>query len=98
MSDQPLKGGACCPGRISGVTQVQLGGGHTVGLVGLDTVFERLFAVGKTPDEITDAEWVRMVRSARNYIPFKSAIEAKYAAALRREYHSFHARRVGQTL
>jgi hypothetical protein len=97
MRDAPRTTGACCPKGDTRVTQLRLADdGHTVGIVGLDTVFEQLLAMGRTPDEATDAELVGMVR-ARNYIPSKANVEAVYAAALRREYAAFYARRLQET-
>jgi hypothetical protein len=94
MSDKPvMDGGACCPKSVSGVTQLRLAqGGRTVGIVGLDTVFEQLLAMGRAPDEATDTELVGMVR-AHNYVPSSASVEATYAAALRRAYAAFYARR-----
>ncbi|MGQ9627126.1 MAG: hypothetical protein ACUVV0_09520 [Anaerolineae bacterium] len=70
--------------------------GRTVGIIGLSTVFGLLLAMGRTPEEATDAELLEMVRAQKNYIPMKANIEALYAAALRREYASFYARRFRQ--
>jgi hypothetical protein len=62
--------------------------------MGLNTVFEQLLAMGRKPDEATDAELLGMARAQRNYITSKPDIEATYAAALRREYTAFYARRL----
>ena len=97
MRDQPISTGACCPKNFSGVTQLELGDeGHSVGIRGLDSVFEQLLAIGRRPDEVSDAELLAMVRAARNYIPSWQEIEAEYAAALRRAYAAFYARRPQQ--
>ncbi len=85
--------GACCPKSDGNITQLRLGEGHTVGIMGLNVVFEQLLAMGRKPDEASDEELVGMVRAQKNYIVSKSEIEAKYAAALRREYASFYARK-----
>jgi len=96
LSDMPQTTGACCPKSDVRVTQLRLtDDGHTVGIVGLDTLFEQLLALGRTPDEATDAELVGMVRR-QNYVP-SSAAETLYAAALRREYAAFYARRLKET-
>jgi hypothetical protein len=95
MSYERVPDGRCCPKSVSGVTQLKLGDdGPTVGIIGLDAVFEQLLAMGRTPGETTDAELVGMVR-AGNYIPSRQEVEAKYAVALRRAYAAFYARRVG---
>jgi hypothetical protein len=94
MSSQPMMTGACCPKSDDSVTQLRLREGHSVGVMGLTTAFEQLWAMGRKPEEATDAELLGMARAQRNYITPKSDIEALYAAALRREYASFCARRV----
>jgi hypothetical protein len=94
MSSQPLMTGACCPKSNDSATQLRLEEGHTVGLMGLGTVFEQLLMMGRKPDQATDAELLAMVRARKNYISPQPSIEAKYAAALRREYAAFHARKL----
>jgi hypothetical protein len=93
MSSQPMMAGACCPKSDDRVMQLRLWEGHSVGIMGLNMVFEQLLAMGRKPEEVTDAELLGMARTQRNYIPSKPDIEALYAAALRREYASFYARR-----
>lgn len=96
MRDKPMMGGACCPKNVSGVTQLKLGDGDpSVGIVGLEAVFEQLLALGRMPEQATDNELLEMVRAARNYIPSRREAEAKYAAALQRAYSAFYARRFG---
>lgn len=94
MSSQPMMTGACCPKGDDSVTQLSLREGRSVGIMGLNAVLEQLLAMGRKPDEATDDELLGMVRAQRNYINPKPEIEALYAAALRREYASFYARRV----
>ena len=89
--------GACCPKRDDNVTQLRLGEGHTVGIMGLSAVFEQLLAMGRTPDQVTNEELLGMVRAQKNYISSNPSVEAKYAAALRREYAVFYARRIRQS-
>lgn len=94
MKEKPVMTGACCPKNAPGVTQLELGDdGHSVGIRGLDIVFEQLLTSGQRPHEIPDGELVDKVRAARNYIPSQREVEAKYAAALRRAYAAFCARR-----
>ena len=93
VSSGPWLTGACCPKGDDNVTQLRLREGHTVGMIGLTTVFEQLLAVGRSPDEATDEELLGMVRARKNYIPSKASIEATYTTALRREYAAFYARR-----
>jgi hypothetical protein len=93
MSSQPLMTGACCPKSDDSVTQLRLDEGHAVGILGLGAVLEQLLAMGQTPDQVTNEELLGMVRAQKNYISSNPGVEAKYAAALRREYAAFHARR-----
>jgi hypothetical protein len=93
MSSGPWLTGACCPKGDDNVTQLRLGEGHTVGVIGLGAVFEQLLAMGRSPDEATDGELLGMVRARKNYVPAKASIEATYATALRRAYAAFCARR-----
>jgi len=86
--------GACCPKSDDSVTQLRLEEGHTVGMMGLGAVLEQLLAMGRTPDQVTNEELLGMVCAQKNYISSKPAIEATYAAALRREYATFCAQRV----
>jgi len=55
---------------------------------------EQLLAMGRTPDQVTNEELLGMVRAQKNYITSKPDIEARYAAALRREYAAFYGLRV----
>ncbi len=94
MTDRLLMTGACCAKSDDSVTQLRLSDdGHTVGIMGLSTVFEQLWVLGRKPEEATDEELLGMVRAQKNYIPSKASVEATYAMALRREYAAFCARR-----
>ena len=93
MSSQPMMTGACCPKSDDSVTHLRLEEGHTIGIMGLSTVLEQLLAMGRTPDQVTNEELLGMARAQKNYVTPKPEIEAKYAAALRREYAAFYARR-----
>jgi len=91
MKNKPVMTGACCPQNSEDVTQLSLGArGGTVGIRGLDTVFEQLLALGWTPVRVTDSEFVGRVRAERNYIPSTKDVEKTYAAALRRAYAAFY--------
>jgi hypothetical protein len=65
--------------------------GVTVGVMGLDTVFQQLLMMGRRPEETTDTELVGMARKF-NYIPDRETVEADYAVALRRAYAAFYVR------
>ena len=93
MSKMPPGSGACCLPNVNGVTYINIGSpGLTVGMMGLDKIFQQLFAMGRHPDEATDAELVGLARKF-NWIPDKASIEVDYAIALRRAYTAFYASR-----
>ena len=94
MSSQPMMTGACCPKSDDYVTQLRFEEGRTVGIMGLNAALEQLWALGRKPEEATDAELLGMVRAQRNYIMSRADVETKYAAALRREYAAFCARKI----
>lgn len=93
MSEMPPGSGACCLPTVEGITYLKIGPrGAMVGMRGLDAVFEQLYALGRRPDEATDAELVGMARKF-NYIPHRAAVESDYALALREGYARFWANR-----
>lgn len=93
MDKMPPGSGACCLPQVGGITYIQLGPqGTSVGMSGLDKVFQQLLAMGRRPEDATDAELVGMARKF-NWIPDKTSIEADYAIALRQTYTAFFARR-----
>ena len=71
-------------------TTVMLIGTHAIGLVGVQEIFEELYAAGKPPDSAT-AEILIQQTNRENYIPPGSRID--YGEALLREYESFCQRR-----
>lgn len=82
---------SCCGGAPEEVVQVDIfGDGRTIGLVGLKTIFEQLYAMGRTPDALDAAEVVKMV-AAQNYVP--AAAQSTYGAALHREYAEFYSKK-----
>lgn len=91
MNRTPPGSGACCLPQVGGITYIQLGPqGKTVGMIGLDKVFQQLLAMGRRPEDAMDAELVGMARKF-NWIPDKASIEADYAIALRLAYIAYHA-------
>jgi hypothetical protein len=97
MNKVPPGSGACCLPNVTGITYIQVGPqGHPVGMRGLDTIFQQLFAMRRRPEDATEAELVGMARKY-NYIPEKSAIEADYTVALRRAYAVFYNQQEQQT-
>ncbi len=83
MNDIQKGSGVCCPQRAEGVTLLKIGErGIVVGLTGLDTIFQQLYALGRHLDEVADEELVGMARKF-NYIHNSPDVEAEYAAALR---------------
>lgn len=90
--DRPLTDGACCLPNVDGVTYLKIGErGITVGLMGLERVFQQLFLMGRQPHEASEAELLDMVRRF-SYIPDRPQIRADYAEALRRAYAAYWAR------
>jgi hypothetical protein len=90
--DKPLADGACCLPNVDGVTYLKIGErGITVGLMGLETVFQQLFLMGRQPNEASDEELLGMARQF-NYIPQRPQVRADYAMALRRAYAAYWAR------
>jgi hypothetical protein len=62
-----------------------------IGMMGLETVFQQLYALGRQPDEAANGELIGMVRKF-NYIPASASLEADYTVALREAYARFYAR------
>lgn len=93
MDGKPFGNGACCLPNADGVTYLQVGPRRvTIGMRGLEQVFEQLFLMGRRPEEASDAELVSMARDF-NYIPNRPGAEAEYSEALRRAYTTFCARK-----
>lgn len=65
-------------------------GDETIGLIGLNQIFEQLYILGRVPDASIQDELLKMV-AAMNYVPPKA--EAEYATALLHEYRKFCARK-----
>lgn len=81
--------GSCCLPAAEGLTYLKIGSRQvTVGLLGLDTVFEQLYLMGCTPEMTTDEEFLGMVRK-RNYISRNPGTESNYATAIRNAYIAY---------
>ena len=65
-------------------------GKYLIGLVGLDEIFEKLYQMGKKPDESSKQDLLNNTKKY-NYIP--EGVEKKYEQALLREYKSFYERK-----
>ena len=93
MNTKPVTDGACCQPSVEGVTYIQIGPRQiTIGMMGLEKVFEQLFLLKHIPEEASDEELVDMARKF-NYIPDQPIIEAEYSEALRKAYALFYNRR-----
>jgi hypothetical protein len=89
MDKTPAGDGACCLPNSAGLTYLKVGPrGMTIGMLNLDAVFKQLFALGRHPEEATDAELLGMARRF-NYIPDRPNVAADYTAALRQAYAAF---------
>ena len=87
MTGKVRPGSLCCAGSPEEIIQVDIfGDGQTVGLSGLTSIFERLYAAHRAPDTFAELELVRLA-AQQNYIP--TALKAIYGAALVREYVKF---------
>lgn len=75
----------CCGGQGARVRQIEVAG-FTVGLLGIDSIFEQLYARGRRSENSVGDELLAVV-ATRNYIP--KGVEEKYKRALLREYASF---------
>jgi hypothetical protein len=93
MNRIPPGSRACCLPNVEGITYIKIGPQNlTIGMRGLDTIFQQLFAKGRRPEEATDSELVEIARQF-NWIANTPAVEADYAVALRRAYADFYASR-----
>ena len=79
------KKSACCGGNREEIVQIGIGG-ETIGLIGLNQIFEQLRILGRPSDASVEDELLKMV-AAKNYVPPKA--EDEYRVALRREYARF---------
>jgi hypothetical protein len=92
MGKMPPGTGACCLPNVAGITYIRIGPqGHTVGMRGLDTIFQQLYAMGRRPEDATDEELVGMAHKY-NWIAENSSVEADYAVALHQAYAAFYDR------
>ncbi len=82
----------CCLPRAEGITYLKIGEqGITVGMQGLEVVFQQLALLNRQPQEASDEELIGMARRY-NYIPRKASVEQDYAVALRQAYAEYLAR------
>lgn len=79
------KKSACCGGERAEIVQIGIGD-DSIGLIGLNQIFEQLRALGHPPDISVEDELLKMV-AAKNYVPPRA--EEEYRLALRREYAKF---------
>ena len=82
----------CCSPQADGITYLRVGPRQiVVGMMGLETIFKPLLALGRLPEEIDDTEIIGMARKS-NYIRSDPEAEANYATALREAYASYYER------
>jgi hypothetical protein len=92
MRGNSSENGACCLPAVDGLTYLKIGARQiTVGIQGLDTIFQQLYAMGYKPEETSDEELITIARR-RNYIRSNTDVEADYAAAFRKAYVGYYAR------
>jgi len=88
--------GVCCLPSVDGVTHLKVGSrGVTVGMTGLDKLFQQLWMMEHRSEQAPDDELVGMARQF-NYITPKESVERDYAEALRGAYEDFCARQEAQ--
>ncbi len=75
----------CCGGQGARVREIEVKG-FTVGVLGLDSILEQLYLMGRRPEDSVGDELLAMVET-RNYVP--KGAEEEYKQALLREYASF---------
>lgn len=80
------KSECCCGTKIVGLRQVKVGS-NSVGITGMDEVFERFYKEGKAPEDSTGNELVEAL-GKYNFIPEES--KGIYKSAFLREYQSFY--------
>jgi hypothetical protein len=91
MSGIPVNEPCCLP-QADGLTYLKIGPRQiVVGMMGLETIFKQLLSLGRSPEEISDAEIIGMARKS-NYIRSDPEAEANYAAALRKAYAGYYER------
>ncbi len=91
MNKLPPGSGACCLPNVNGITYIKIGPhGDSIGMMGLDTIFQQLFVLGRPPEEVSETELVGMARKF-NWIADKTSVEAEYGIALSQAYSAFYA-------
>jgi hypothetical protein len=92
MGENPPEAGTCCLPAADGITYLRVGTRQvTVGIQGMGTILQQLYAMGRKPDETSDEELIGMARR-HNYISRNADVEADYAAAFRKAYVGYYAR------
>lgn len=82
----------CCLPQADDLTYLKVGPRQIlVGMMGLQTIFKQLLALGRLPEQISDVEIIGMARKS-NCIRSDPEAEANYASALREVYASYYER------
>jgi len=78
MAEKPSLVNGCCLPKVDGVTHLQIGPRRvTIGMEGLEKVFERLDRMERRPEDASDDELVAMARNF-NYIPDRPGVQAEF--------------------
>lgn len=81
--------GICFLPNVDGVTYLKVGShGVTVGMTGLDKLFQQLWMMGNRPEQAIDNEQVGMARQF-NHITRKEFVGRDHAEPLPRAYEAF---------
>jgi hypothetical protein len=86
------KAACVCQAKGPRPTLVDLGNGVLVGLVGMETAFERFHAEGREPLPAPGEELLAAIRE-HNYVSRTPKVEEQYKATLLREYRAYCAAR-----
>jgi hypothetical protein len=76
----------CCSGRPPQLVYIKLPRGSSVGLMGMEPLFEQLYQAGRRDDEALEAE---LVDQARVYNYVARGAEKDYGWALRQAYRCY---------
>ncbi len=81
----PQQRRACCSGAPPRLVYIKVRG-HSIGLMGIEPLFERLYQAGRQDDDALEAE---LVEQARIYNYIARGLEADYGWGLRQAYRSY---------
>lgn len=97
MGKPPFGSEACCLPAADGISYIRIGDRQIViGMRNLDVIFEQLWLLNRTPEQVSEDELIGMARKF-NYISRTPSTEKDYAEALGRAYRTYYERRAAQS-